>query len=88
MEPSALPPDRSQLYELCGQFEQLLLGSLLPESLFRGSRADGVNDPSEAAIDSGQTAAIFRQAFSAAIERAGGLGLAREMFRALAQDRA
>ena len=87
MEPLRVQPNRPQLYDLCGQFEQVLLASLLPESLFRPSSADRVNDQSDATIESGQSAAIFTNALSAAIERAGGLGLAREMYGFLAQDR-
>ena len=86
MQPAGVQPYRPQLYDLCGQFEQVLLASLLPESLFRSSRADGADDQSDATIESGQSAAIFTHALSAAIERAGGLGLAREMYSFLAQD--
>lgn len=84
MQPAAVQADRPQLYELCGQFEQVLLGSLVPHSLFHVSSTDGDSDT---AIESGQSSAIFTQAFSAALERAGGLGLARELYRMLSHSR-
>ena len=87
MQPAGLQPDRPQLYALCGQFEQVLLASLLPESLFRTSRVDSADDQADTSVESGQSAAIFTHALSLAIERAGGLGLAREMYGALTHDR-
>jgi hypothetical protein len=87
MQPAAMQTDQPELYELCGQFEQMLLASLVPESLFHVSSLSAVDDRSDAAIESGQGSAIFTQAFSAAMERAGGLGLARDMYRLLAQNR-
>jgi hypothetical protein len=78
------------LYELCGQFEQVFLATLVPQSAL-GSHAasggdlagsdDGLDDPTNGAE---QTAALFTQAFAAALERAGGLGLGRELYRAFA----
>jgi len=87
MLPEAMQTDRPQLYELCGQFEQMLLASLVPESLFHVSSPNAGDDRSDAAIESGQGSAIFNQAFTAAMERAGGLGLAREMYWLLSQSR-
>ncbi|HXN09218.1 MAG TPA: hypothetical protein VN860_06115 [Candidatus Acidoferrales bacterium] len=87
MQPAAVQSNQPQLYELCSQFEQMMLASLLPESLFHVSSASGGDDRSDPPIESGQGSAIFTQAFSAAMQRAGGVGLAREMYRLLAPDR-
>jgi hypothetical protein len=87
MQPAAVQPDRPQLYELCNQFEQVLLASLLPESLFHVSSVSDGDEQSDRSIASGQSSPVFTQAFSAAMQHAGGVGLAREMYRLLAQDR-
>jgi hypothetical protein len=87
MQPATVQPDRPRLYELCNQFEQVLLASLLPASLFHVSSVSDGDDQSERSIESGQSSAIFTQAFSAAMQRAGGVGLAREMYRLLVRDR-
>jgi hypothetical protein len=86
MVQSEVTQNRSRLYELCGQFEQVLLSSLLPQSIFSTRSSDAGDDQSATMPESGQSAAIFTQALAAAIERAGGLGLGHEMFRVLAQD--
>jgi hypothetical protein len=85
MLPAEVTQDRSQLYELCGQFEQVLVASLLPQSTFSTQSIDAGDNQSASMPESGQSAAIFTQALAAAIERAGGLGLGREMFRVFAQ---
>jgi hypothetical protein len=85
MLPAEVTQDASRLYELCGQFEQVLLGSLLPQSIFSTQSTDAGDDQSASIPESGQSATTFMQALAAAIERAGGLGLGREMFRVLAQ---
>ena len=74
--------DSSQLYALCGQLEQVVLASFLPESLFRPINAAADPDRSADSIVSfGQMGAVFREAFAAAVERAGGVGLRGEICR-------
>lgn len=85
MQPTIAQSQQSELYELCRQFEQVVLASLAPPSLFHVSSADR-GDQSDAPFQSGHDDAFFTQAFSAAMERAGGLGLAGEMYRLLAQS--
>jgi hypothetical protein len=70
----------TDLRAACAQFEQLLLGTLLPASLFTfsGSQSD-TNSPALGGLDR----EIFKEAFAAAFERAGGLGLASELDRDL-----
>lgn len=80
---------QTQLSELCGQFEQVLLASLVPQSAFGShgalaDRASGDPEADDVQAGSAQTAALFTQAFAAALERAGGLGLGRELYRAFA----
>lgn len=94
MHPQLVPthPIQPQLYELCGQFEQVLLALLVPQSAFGSHdtvRTDTPGDDDEQDVLPGgsATAALFTQAFAAALERAGGLGLGREMYRAFARDR-
>jgi hypothetical protein len=80
---------QSELGELCGRFEQVMLASLVPQSFFHlhgevggdGLFADDERD--EVSGGSTQTDALFTQAFAAALERAGGFGLGRELYRAL-----
>ncbi len=72
---------RAQLYNLCGQFEAVMLASIIPQSLFRSSPSG--DDEPKSASESGSTAWLFSQALSAALERAGGLGFGREVFEAL-----
>jgi hypothetical protein len=79
------------LDELCGQFEQVLLATLVPQSFFHlhgeadgdGLFADGKHE--DASSGSTQTAALFTQAFTEALERAGGFGLGRELYRTLSK---
>ncbi len=75
---------QSQLYELCGQFEQVFVAALVPQSIVDvgNARSDGDAD---LPVESSATAALFTQVFAAALERAGGLGLARELCRLLAE---
>ena len=79
------------LAELCGQFEQVLLASLVPQSFFHvhgGSDGDslfGDSDRDDASSGSTQTTALFTQAFAEALERAGGFGLGSELYRALSR---
>jgi hypothetical protein len=63
----------------CAQFEQVVLASLLPRSIFQtGSTAEDTGSPF-----GGADRDLFVQAFAAAFERAGGLGLTRELLRDL-----
>lgn len=64
---------------LCEQFEQVMLASLLPASLF--SRAPA-NTDGEPALG-GAARDLFAQAFAAAFERAGGIGLSRALLQDL-----
>lgn len=79
-------PD-ARLRELCGQFEQVVIATLLPASVCSSatvgqelSERDGGLSSCSASSD------LFRQAFAAAIERAGGIGLGRAFARALTRD--
>jgi hypothetical protein len=78
------------LYELCGQFEQVLLTTLVPQTAFGSPGASGGDfaasdgEADDMPSGSAQTAALFTQAFAAALERAGGLGLGRELYRTFA----
>jgi hypothetical protein len=85
MQPAVVQGQQPELYELCREFEQVVLVSLAPRSLFHISSADSASDQPNAPFESGQDGALFQQAFSAAMERAGGLGLAGEMYRLLAR---
>ena len=73
----------SPLREACGQFEQVFLASLLPQSFVSPGSASV--DESEEQSGAGQDLAsqLFPEVFAAALERSGGVGLAGEFFRAL-----
>jgi hypothetical protein len=78
---------QSQLYELCTQFEQVLVGALVSKSSSSSLRfgltnadADESSQPSRDVVES-----LFSQAFAVAIERAGGLGLSAEVYHSLTQ---
>jgi hypothetical protein len=77
--------DAGQLRDVCGQFEEALLASLLPASLFAGLTTGQASDSNELP-SSGTGPELFRQAFAAAIERGGGIGLGVEFARALSGD--
>ncbi len=79
---------QSQLYELCGQFEQIFVASLVPQSVFGAGPASSESEPDDTPVESGTSAALFTQAFAAALVHAGGLGLGREMYSALSEPRA
>jgi hypothetical protein len=65
----------------CAQFEQLVLASLLPRSIFHpGFTAEDTGLPF-----GGADRDLFAQAFAAAFERAGGLGLTRELLSDLGE---
>ncbi len=87
--------DQPQLLGLCREFEAALLRSILPASTF-GQRALAASPPSEedgaAAGDStpeqsGPLDTLFSDAFAQALERAGGVGLAADLYRSLGRDR-
>ena len=86
--------DQPQLFGLCRQFEAALLRSILPSSMF-GQRALAASSPSEDAGEAGDSSAerssplatLFSDAFAQALERAGGVGLAADLYRSLSPDR-
>ena len=84
-EPSSADP--VQVRELCGQFEQVLLATLVPKSLFQGSPTNEDGGPGDGFLASGATPALFTQVFAAALERGGGLGLGPELARMLPEGR-
>jgi hypothetical protein len=71
---------QTQLSNLCGEFEQVMLAQLLPKSLFSG---DARPSDDEQPYGAGAAPELFAQAFAAAFERAGGMGLQAEFLRAL-----
>ncbi len=79
---------QSQLYELCGQFEQVLVASLVSKSSPSVVLAASPDDADESFQQSHDVVnSLFAQAFATAIERCGGLGLRDEMYRSLEQVR-
>ena len=87
MRPEASSADAAQVRELCGQFEQVLLATLVPKSLFQGSLASEDGDHDDGFLASAPTPALFTQAFAVALERSGGLGLGAELARMLPEGR-
>jgi|GEM_PF-1908325 len=81
--PASAVHDTAQLRYLCGQFEQVLLASLVPRSLFTTTPSADEDPQVSGAPPSGIDAAIFAQALAAALERAGGVGLGSQMYRSL-----
>ncbi|MDQ6824312.1 MAG: hypothetical protein M3007_02480, partial [Candidatus Eremiobacteraeota bacterium] len=72
------------LEQVCSQFEAVLLQSLWPARGLRSTFADDENDLSGAALGAVATLdGIFAEAFAAALEHAGGLGLGSELARKL-----
>jgi hypothetical protein len=67
---------QAQLSNLCGQLEQVMIATLVPQSLFGDRLADETTS-------SGVASDLFAQVFAAAFERAGGIGLRAEFLRAL-----
>ena len=86
MQPTATQVDTGQLRDLCDQFEQGLLASLLPESLFTGLTTDQQSSDTSEFASSAVGPQLFRQALTAAIERSGGIGLGTEFARALSRS--
>jgi len=82
----------ADLRQLCGQFEELLLTAIVPQSLFTVDTLGTGNtlgqSDSSSALSSGVTSEVFRQTFAAAVERGGGLGLGSELARLLGGDTA
>jgi hypothetical protein len=87
--------DQPQLLGLCRQFEAALLRSIIPSSMF-GQRALAASSPSEDAgaeeddsnaERSSPLDTLFSDAFAQALERAGGVGLAADLYRSLGRDR-
>ena len=82
MTPSLSP----QMLEVCGQFEQVLITALLPQSMFMAPTLDAPNGDDSSQKASGNNA-LFGQALATAIERAGGLGVGRELAALLTEDK-
>jgi Rod binding domain-containing protein len=79
---------QDQLHELCGQFEQVLVASLVSKSSPSAALAASPDDADESLRPSHDVVnSLFAQAFAAAMERCGGLGLRDEMYRSLMQVR-
>jgi hypothetical protein len=80
-----------QLYDVCKQFEQVFLSSLVPQSfitLGNGGTSEAAQDTAEAFLaGSGTTAEFVATTFAAALELAGGLGLAGELYHSLQRQR-
>lgn len=78
---------QSQLFELCSQFEEVLVTSLVnkttPSPAAFGMGEPGPDELAQPSSDLPQM--LFSQAFAAAIERCGGLGLNREIYHSLTQ---
>jgi hypothetical protein len=83
MQPGAMGIDPGQLRDLCGQFEQVLLTSLLPASLFTCVAVPDQHSDTDDALSSGVGPEVFREALATAIERSGGIGLGGELTHAL-----
>ena len=79
-------PD-GRLRELCDQFEQVVIATLLPASVCSSATVrQELCDRGGGLSSSATSSDLFRQAFAAAIERAGGIGLGRAFARALTRD--
>ncbi len=74
---------QADLREVSGEFEQVMLASLVPHSLFSLGIERASDGENEAAFGSDCAAELFPQVFAAALERAGGLGLRTEFFHLL-----
>lgn len=72
-----------QLRALCGEFEQVMLASLVPQSPGFVSGISSENADGDSATNAGLSAGLFPQVFAAALERAGGIGLSAAFFRSL-----
>lgn len=72
-----------ELPELCARVEEVFLTMLLPPFVFGTGDANAQGDSDEPASSAGLADALFPQAFAAALERAGGLGLGREIYRSI-----
>lgn len=71
---------QGELRDLCEQFEQVMIQSLLPRSVFAAAPAGA--DGAQSALG-GLESDLFAQAFATAFERAGGMGLSRELLQDL-----
>jgi Rod binding domain-containing protein len=72
---------QAALSDACGQFEQVMIATLIPRSLLRPALDDddgGASSPAHSFESD-----LFAQAFAAAIERAGGIGVRAELLQAL-----
>jgi hypothetical protein len=86
MQAPATQLDAGQLRDLCDQFEQGLLASLLPTSLFTGLTTEQQSSETSEFAPSAVGSQLFRQALAAAIERSGGIGLGAEFARVLSRN--
>ncbi|MBC5808480.1 MAG: hypothetical protein DLM53_10895 [Candidatus Eremiobacter antarcticus] len=83
--------NQPQLLGLCRQFEAVLLRCILPSSMFAkrdlgaSSSSDGAGEDSAARPS--PLDGLFADAFAQALERAGGVGLAADLYRGLSRER-
>jgi hypothetical protein len=79
------------LASACSEFEQFLLAGMLRSAGFgRPIEMDGGTEPGSAFASSGESEAVaqlFVQALAGALERAGGIGVARGLQSALGKVR-
>ncbi len=76
---------QAHLREACDAFEQVMLTSLVPRSLFSpGIESESESEPS---LGSDLAADLFPQVFAAALERAGGIGLRTEFLHDLREPK-
>lgn len=75
----------SQLRETCSEFEQAILTSHVPQSFSRLGTDGADASENDQGSESDLAAEHFPQAFAAALERAGGVGLRTEFFQALTE---
>lgn len=74
---------QAHLQEACGEFEQVMLASLVAHSSFSFGIERSDDTESEPAFGSDGAAELFPQVFAAALERAGGIGLRTEFLHVL-----
>jgi hypothetical protein len=79
------------LASACGEFEQFLLAGMLRSAgIGRPVETDGGSEAGFAFASSGESEAVsqlFVQALAGALERAGGIGIARGLQSALGKER-
>lgn len=86
MQTVATQAHAQQVRDLCDQFEQQVLITLLPASLCATTSADQKDSDPDGLAPSSVAPELFRQALAAAIERAGGIGLGSAFAHTLIRD--